>query len=144
MASISAQDLYCGVKEACLERQVIPDRFHEVSRYLSRWKLLAPKLNIPPAEVEKIEAENSTDEAQRDSFLKKWHDLSEKATYKALVDSLWSIGQDDDARGICGLLTGMLGPLTRINMEEQPHGSVFSAVVGLANPMIECKVFLSP
>ena len=106
----SVQDLvqHCGIKEACLNAEVTPECFHDISRYLSRWKLLAPKLKLSSADIEDIEKDNRKAEEQRVSFLDKWKQKrSYEATYRALVESLLSIQRMEDARGVCCVLKGM-------------------------------------
>lgn len=108
-SAVSIQDLVsiCGVEEACLEREVIYTHFHEISRHLSQWKLLSPKMNIAQPEVVAIESDNQNAEIQRLSFLETWKQkMSIKATYRVLVESLLSIGRAEDARGVCQVLTG--------------------------------------
>ena len=106
----SVQDLVqrCGIEEACLNAEVTPECFHDISRYLSKWKLLAPKLKLSSADIEDIEKDNRKAEEQRVSFLDKWKQKrSYEATYRALVESLLSIQRVEDARGVCHVLTGM-------------------------------------
>ena len=108
--SSGVQDLvqHCGIEEACLNAEVTPECFHDISRYLSQWKLLALKLKLSSADIEDIERDNKKAEEQRVSFLGKWKQKrSYKATYKALVESLLSIQRVDDARGVCRVLPGM-------------------------------------
>ena len=105
----SVQDLvqHCGTEEACLDAEVTPECFYDISRYLSRWKLLAPKLKLSSADIEDIERDNRKAEEQRVSFLDKWkQNRSYEATYRALVESLHSIKRMEDARGVCRVLTG--------------------------------------
>ena len=105
--AVCIQDLVksCGVEEACLGKEVIYVHFHEISRYLSQWKLVSPKMNISQAEVETIESDNRKSEMQRVSFLDTWKQkMSMKATYRALIEALLSIGRAEDARGVCQVL----------------------------------------
>lgn len=106
---VSVQDLVqqCVLDEKYLEKEVIVKHFYEISCYLSAWKLLAPKLNISQTDVKDIESDNPKAEMQRVSFLEKWkQNMSIKATYRELVDSLLSIKRVDDARGVCLVLKG--------------------------------------
>ena len=110
MANVSSQDIIssCGVEDTCLDREVTKEHFYELSHYLTQWKLLAPNMNISQDEVETIEREHTTVEMQRIIFLNTWKQkMSSKATYRALMDALLSIGRAEDARGVCKTLTGM-------------------------------------
>ena len=105
----SVQDLVkpCGITEACLDREVTYECFNDISGHLTQWKRIAPNLNVSKAEVEAIESEEQKAEMQRVSFLHTWKQkMAFKATYRALVDALLSIGRAEDARGVCQILTG--------------------------------------
>ena len=72
---------------------------------LTKWKLIALKLGISQADVEIIASEKV--EMQGVTLLKIWKQRNAfKATYRALVVALLSIGQAEDASGICQILKG--------------------------------------
>ena len=72
---------------------------------MTEWKLVALKLGISEADVETIASEKVG--IQRVTLLKIWKQrYAFKATYRALVDALLSIGQADDASGVCQILKG--------------------------------------
>ena len=103
MAGISIQEVaaHCKVEEAWLDREVPYTSFYEISRCLSQWKFLAPKMNISQAEVDDIEEDHRKAEEKRIGFLEKWKQkMSMKATYRALVESLLDIQRADDARRV--------------------------------------------
>ena len=103
-SEVSAKDL-----EAAFYREVTSDQFHKLVPYLTQWQLLAPNLNISKHEVEDIESEQQKPVMQRISFLKTWKQkMGFKATYRALVDGLLSIGREEDARGVSQILTGKI------------------------------------
>ena len=114
----------CGANEACLDGEVTYERFHELSHYLTQWQLLAPNLNISQDEVEAIESEHQKAVMRRITFLDTWKQrMSFKATFRALVDALLSIGRAEDARGVCKTLTG------------KHHARLWTVYV-LANPLL--------
>ena len=108
MAAVSVQDLveHCGLEESWLEREITGRCFHDLSRYLSDWRKLAPSLNLSRTDVDDIERDNPRAEAKRESFLERWEQKSVKATYRALVDALLRIERVNDAKGVCQLLKG--------------------------------------
>ena len=108
-SKISIQDLVksCGVEEASLNREVTYECFYELSKYLTQWKRIAPKLDISKAEEEAIESEHQKAEMQRVLFLDTWKQrMSFMETYRALVVAMLSAGRAEDARGVCKTLTG--------------------------------------
>lgn len=109
--SVTVQDLVkrLMIDEACLDGVVTRDRFHEISRHLSQWKLLSPKLNILKHEVEDIEGDDRSPEVKKVSFLGKWKEKSIEATYRTLVESLLSIDRVEDAKSLCRGKTIILG-----------------------------------
>lgn len=102
VVSIQEVVTHCAVEEAWLDKEVLYTSFHDISQYLSQWKLLAPKLNISQSEVEAIESDHHKNaEMQRVGFLQKWKQkMSMKATYRALAESLLGIQRTEDARGM--------------------------------------------
>ena len=95
----------CGLEDASLSKKVENVEFFELSRYLTKWKLVALKLGISEADVDTIESKKV--EMQGVTFLNVWKQrCAFKATYRALVDALLSIEQADDASGICQILKG--------------------------------------
>ena len=59
-AEISLEDIasHCKVETSCLDEVVTSAYYHKVSRYLSKWKLIAPKLKFTDDEVESIDQDN--------------------------------------------------------------------------------------
>ena len=80
----------CGLQDASLEREVASVQLNDLSSYLTKWKLIAPKWEISENEVVAIEHDNQGDlQMQSISFLHKWKQgMSLKATYKVLVSAL--------------------------------------------------------
>ena len=106
-AEISLKDIasHCEVKTSCLDEEVTSAYYHEVSRYLSKWKLIAPKLKFTDDEIESIDQDNLTAEMKRISFVKEWKQkFAMKATYRALMESLLGIKRVQDATGVCQVL----------------------------------------
>ena len=104
---ISLEDIahYCNVETSCLDEEVTSAYYHEISRYLSQWKLIAPKLKFNDDEVESLDEDNIKAEMKRISFLKAWKQkFAMKATYRALMESLLGIKRVEDARGVCQVL----------------------------------------
>ena len=102
---------YCGIQASCLDKEVSYAYYFEISRYLSQWKLIAPKLKFTDDEVESIaeSTKNEVAEVKRISFLKTWKQkFAMKATYRALIESLLGIKRMEDARGVCEVLKGEL------------------------------------
>ena len=98
---------HCELEEAWLDREVCRDDYYDISKYLSEWKLLAPKLGLTDAEVEAILEENQKEEAKRVAFLRKLKQkFAWKATYRALIEALLGIQRAEDATGVCQLLKG--------------------------------------
>ena len=88
-------------------KPVISAYYHEISRYLSEWKLIAPKVGLSDDEVAAIEEDNSKAERKRISFLETWKQkFAMKATYRVLIESLLGIKRVEDARGVCQVLKG--------------------------------------
>ena len=107
--SIVLQDLtrHCGVEETSLDEEVTSSYYHEISRHLSQWKQVAPKLKFTDDEVESIDEDNRKAEMKKISFLKAWKQkFAMKATYRALIESLLAIKRVEDARGVCQVLKG--------------------------------------
>ena len=95
---------HCGLDEDNLDIEITEDCFHEISRSLSDWRLLAPPL-LTGEEVEAIENNNRTEELKRNAFLKRLKQkLSIMATYKMLVCALLKIERGEDARKLCELV----------------------------------------
>ena len=106
-AEISLEDIasHCEVETSCLDEVVTSAYYYEVSRYLSKWKLIAPKLKLTDDEVESIDQDNLTAEMKKVSFLKEWKQrFAMKATYRALMESLLGIKRVQDATGVCQVL----------------------------------------
>ena len=106
-AEISLEDIasHCKVETSCLDEVVTSAYYHEISRYLSKWKLIAPKLKFTDDEVESIDQDNLTAEMKKVSFLKEWKQkFAMKATYRALMESLLGITRAEDALGVCQVL----------------------------------------
>ena len=106
-AEISLENIanHCEVKTSCLDEAVTSACYHEVSQYLSKWKLIAPKMKFTDAEVESIDQDNSSTEMKKVNFLKEWKQkLAMKATYRALMESLLGIKRVEDATGVCRVL----------------------------------------
>ena len=104
---ISLEDIahYCKVETSCLDEEVTSAYYHEISCYLSQWKLIAPKLKFNDDEVESLDEDNIKAEMKRISFLKAWKQkFAMKATYRALMESLLGIKRVEDARGVCQVL----------------------------------------
>ena len=100
---------HCELEEACLDREVCRDDYCDISKYLSEWKLLAPKLGLTDAEVEAILEENQKEEAKRVAFLKKWKQkFVWKATYRVPIEALLGMQRAEDATGVCQLLKGIV------------------------------------
>ena len=98
---------HCQLEEACLKREVCRDDYYDISKHLSEWKLLAPKLGLTDAEVEAINEENKKEEAKMVAFLRKWKQkFAWKATYRALIEALLGLQRAADATGVCQLLKG--------------------------------------
>ena len=99
---------HCGVEDSSLDKEVTSAEYREISRYLSQWKLVAPKLNITEEEVEAIENDEKKAEMQRIGFLRTWKQkFSMRATYRILIKALLNIQRAEDARGVCQLLKGI-------------------------------------
>ena len=106
-SEISLKDIarHCNVEESCLDEEVTSAIYHKISRYLSKWKLVAPTLNFADDEVESLDEDNKTADVKRISFLKEWKQkFAMKATYRALMESLLGIKRVEDARGVCQVL----------------------------------------
>ena len=104
---ISLEDIasHCEVETSCLDEAVTSAYYHEVSQYLSKWKLIAPKLKFTDNEIESIDQDNLTAEMKKVSFLKEWKQkFAMKATYRALMESLLGIKRVEDATGVCQVL----------------------------------------
>ena len=105
--SVTLSDLlkHCGLDEDNLDKEITEDCFHEISRSLSDWRLLAPPL-LTEEEVEAIENDNyRNEELKRKAFLKRLKQKSSiKATYRVLVDALLRVERREDARKLCELL----------------------------------------
>ena len=104
---VSIQELLksCELEDAVLSKKIEDVKFFELSRYLTKWKLIALKLGISRADVEIIASEKV--EMQGVTLLEIWKQRNAfKATYTALVVALLSIGQAEDASGICQILKG--------------------------------------
>jgi hypothetical protein len=96
---------HCGIEDGCLDEEVNSANYHEISKHLSKWKLIAPKLRFTDDEVESIDADNPKAEEKRVSFIKSWKQkFAMRATYRVLIQSLLSIERVDDARGVCQIL----------------------------------------
>ena len=99
--------LHCGIQASSLDKEVTSAYFFDISRYLSEWKLIAPKVGLTDDEVAAIEEDNSKAERKRISFLEKWKQkFAMKATYRVLIESLLGIKRVEDARGVCQVLKG--------------------------------------
>lgn len=110
MACPSIQDIarYCEVEESLLDQKVDSISFYDISKHLSKWKLLASRVNITQTEVNDIEKDNQKAVMQRMGFLSKWKEkMSIKATYRALMKSLLDIDESEAAQGVCQVLKGM-------------------------------------
>ena len=109
VVEIVLEDLirHCGIQASSLDKEVTSTCYHEISRYLSEWKLIAPKVGLTDDEVESIDEDNTKTEMKRISFLKAWKQkFAMKATYRALIESLLGIKRVEDARGVCQVLKG--------------------------------------
>ena len=103
-AEISLKDIasHCEVKTSCLDEEVTSAYYHEVSRYLSKWKLIAPKLKFTDDEIESIDQDNLTAEMKRISFVKEWKQkFAMKATYRALMHGVPPGHQEGAGRHGC-------------------------------------------
>ena len=104
---ISLEDIadHCKVETSCLDEEVTSAFYHELSSYLSKWKLIAPKLKFTDTEIQSLDEDNAKAEMKRISFLETWKQkFAMKATYRALMESLLGIKRVEDARGVCQVL----------------------------------------
>jgi hypothetical protein len=110
MSIVTLEDLArrCEVEERMLDVEITSAQYHEITRHLSQWKRIAPRLRFTDDEVDSIDAENPKAEEKRASFLKAWKQkIAIFATYRVLVGALLGIGRVEDARGIiCGIPKG--------------------------------------
>ena len=92
-----------------MNKEITRDRFHEIGPSVSKWKLLAPILNLTQPEVEAIERDNHEEELKRVEFLSVWKQKQcVHATYRALVVALCRIERREDAMKVCKVLKGEL------------------------------------
>ncbi len=107
----SVDDLvcHCRLSDGDLNKEITRDRFHEIGPSVSKWKLLAPILNLTQPEVEAIERDNHEEELKRVEFLSVWKQKQcVHATYRALVVALCRIERREDAMKVCKVLKGEL------------------------------------
>ena len=103
--SVEKLALHCGIQVSSLEEVVTSEYYIELSRHLSQWKLIAPKVGLTDDEVAAIDAKPEIEKGV--SFLETWKQkVAMKATYRALIESLLGIKSVEDARGVCQVLKG--------------------------------------
>ena len=105
MSAITFESLLneCNLVENDLNLVIEREYFPEISRSLTKWKVLALKLPILSEGVmADITANESHEEDKRLDFLKKLKQkLSYNATYGLLVRNLLKIERAEDARSLC-------------------------------------------
>ena len=112
MSTITLESLLkeCDLDESDLNSEIERKHFLEISRSLSKWRLLALKLPEFREVVVVIEANKHDEEDRRLEFLEKLKQKrSFKATYGLLVRSLLEIERVDDAQSLCLHLKSKFG-----------------------------------
>lgn len=102
--NVSIKDIieHYGVDEKQLDAEILSEYFHEISLFLSDWRLLAPVLGINTPTVKVIEKDIDGEELKRQEFLIRFKcKLAMKATYRKLMNALLAIDRAEEAGNIC-------------------------------------------
>ena len=93
----------CGLHENDLKLEIKRKYFPEISRCLTKWKVLSYKmLEFNEGDVTAIEADNLHEEERRFKFLELLKQrLAFKSTYELLVRNLLEIERAEDALSLC-------------------------------------------
>ena len=90
-----------------LDEVISDDHFHEIARFLTTWRAVAPCLKLAEIDLDAIERECKDEQEKKVKALLKWKGkFAFKATYRKLVEVLLSLAMADVAEKICRLLKG--------------------------------------
>ena len=112
MATITIEGLLqkFDLNQKDLELEIERKHFLEISRCLTKWKILGLKLEFSESEVTAIETDIPLEEDRRLKFLEQLKQKrSFNATYGLLLGSLLEIERADDAQTLCIHLKSKFG-----------------------------------
>lgn len=108
LKSVKMEDLikHYSLEEKQLDTEISSQYFHDITLFLSEWRLLASVLKgMGKPDIEAIERDNTKEENKRHDFLVHFkRKLAMKATYRELIRALLTIERADEAGKMCELL----------------------------------------
>ena len=100
--SIEEIEEYMGPQKDDLDSECKERIMLDVSKKISNWKEIAPRLHMQKSDIEAIDREQMTEDQKRNALLTRWYQKRAfKATYKELVTAFLDEGRADLARFLC-------------------------------------------
>ena len=95
------------LKEEDVKRQITDLHIDEISRsFCKKWRSLPAQFKMEPIVVNDINRKPGDEDEKRRDFLLQWREeKGSRATYKVLISALLNIKCENEAEGVCKLVS---------------------------------------